>query len=56
MFEVCADSQEKFSFRLTDDDGQTLATSGPYADKQTAAQGIEGVREGASTAHIADLT
>ncbi|WP_026533737.1 YegP family protein [Arthrobacter sp. H14] len=46
----------QFKFRLTGDDGATLVTSEPYGDKDTAVMGINGIRDCASTALIADLT
>ncbi|MBG6216107.1 uncharacterized protein YegP (UPF0339 family) [Arthrobacter sp. CAN_A6] len=46
----------QFVFRLTGDDGATLVTSEPYGDKETAIAGINGIRDCASTALIADLS
>ncbi|MBG6184234.1 uncharacterized protein YegP (UPF0339 family) [Arthrobacter sp. CAN_A214] len=46
----------QFVFRLTGDDGATLVTSEPYGDEETAIAGINGIRDCASTALIADLS
>lgn len=55
-FEIYIDDQEQFRFRLTGDDGATLVTSETYEDKETTVAGINGIRDCASTALIADLT
>ncbi|GAB3541723.1 hypothetical protein GCM10027403_33470 [Arthrobacter tecti] len=55
-FEIYVDDNSQLRFRLTGDDGATLMTSEPYADKQTAVDGIDGIRNCASTAFITDLT
>lgn len=54
-FEIYRDD-EQFRFRLTGDDGATLVTSEPYSDKDATIDGIDGIRDCASTALIADLT
>ncbi|WP_189636216.1 YegP family protein [Arthrobacter sp. NamB2] len=48
--------EEHFRFRLTGDDGATLVTSEPYDDKDTAVAGINGIRDCAASALIADLS
>ncbi|MDQ0735002.1 YegP family protein [Arthrobacter agilis] len=55
-FEIYLDDDERFRFRLTGDDGATLVTSEPYGDKDTTVKGINGIRDCASSALIADLT
>ncbi|OUM42684.1 YegP family protein [Arthrobacter sedimenti] len=55
-FEIYHDDGEKFRFRLTGDDGATLVTSEPYDDKDTTVAGINGIRDCAASALIADLT
>lgn len=55
-FEIYTDDEHQLRFRLTGDDGATLMTSEPYGDKETAVDGINGIRNCASTALIADLT
>ncbi|GAA2177474.1 hypothetical protein GCM10009784_28300 [Arthrobacter parietis] len=55
-FELYFDDAKRYRFRLTGDDGATLMTSEPYSDKPTAVSGINGIRDCASTALIADLT
>lgn len=55
-FELYLGDDERFRFRLTGDDGETLVTSEPYGDKQTAVAGINGIRDCAASALIADLT
>jgi uncharacterized protein YegP (UPF0339 family) len=55
-FEIYRDDEDQFRFRLTGDDGATLITSEPYQDKETTVDGINGIRECASMALVADLT
>lgn len=55
-FEIFRDEQQQLRFRLTGDDGATLMTSEPYDNKDTAVDGIDGIRNCASTAFITDLT
>jgi uncharacterized protein YegP (UPF0339 family) len=55
-FEIFRDDQERFRFRLTGEDGATLITSEPYEDKETTVDGINGLRDCASMALVADLT
>ncbi|MFJ6000810.1 YegP family protein [Arthrobacter sp. NPDC092385] len=55
-FEIYRDDKEELRFRLTGDDGATLVTSEPYEDKGTAVAGINGIRDCAASALIADLT
>jgi uncharacterized protein YegP (UPF0339 family) len=48
--------QDQYRFRLTGDDGATLVTSEPYADKETTVAGINGIRDCAASALITDLS
>lgn len=54
-FEIYQDG-DRFRFRLTGDDGATLVTSEPYDDKDTTVAGINGIRDCAASALIADLS
>jgi uncharacterized protein YegP (UPF0339 family) len=54
-FEIYRD-EERFRFRLTGDDGVTLVTSEPYDDKDTTVAGINGIRDCAASALIADVS
>ncbi|MEG9250064.1 DUF1508 domain-containing protein [Arthrobacter sp. Soc17.1.1.1] len=54
-FEIYRDDNH-FRFRLTGDDGATLVTSEPFDDKDTTVAGINGIRDCAASALIADLS
>lgn len=54
-FEIYRD-EDQFRFRLTGDDGATLVTSELYGDKEATVAGINGVRDCAASALIADLS
>ena len=54
-FEIFADGNAKFRFRLTDDTGTIVAVSGGYEDKSAAVAGINAVREHAASGLIVDL-
>jgi uncharacterized protein len=54
-FEIFADGNAKFRFRLMDDAGAVVAMSGGYEDKSAAVAGINAVRENAASGLIVDL-
>ncbi|MEK0155780.1 YegP family protein [Arthrobacter oryzae] len=55
MFELFADADTSFRFRLTAPDGTVMALSKPFPDKRAAVAGIAAVREYAGTGFVTEI-
>lgn len=55
MFELFADSDTSFRFRLTAPDGTVMALSRPFPDKRAAVAGIAAVREYAGMGFVTEV-
>ena len=55
-FELFADAESKFRFRLKAPDGSVMAVSAAFGDKSAAVAGIAAVRECAGMGLISDLS
>lgn len=55
MFELFADSDSYFRFRLTAPDGTVMALSKPFPDKRAAVAGIAEVREYAGMGFVTEI-
>lgn len=55
-FEVYADKQGKFRFRLKAGNGEIVATSEAYDTKASALKGVDAVKRAAADATVVDQT
>lgn len=56
MFEINKSSNGQYYFVLKAGNGKTIATSEMYTTKDSCKNGIQSVKDNASTAEIKDLT
>lgn len=56
MFEINKSSDGQYYFLLKAGNGKTIATSEMYTTKDSCKNGIQSVKDNASTAEIKDLT
>lgn len=55
MFELFAEADASFRFRLTAPDGTVMALSRPFPDKRAAVAGIAAVREYAGMGFVTEI-